>query len=77
MAQRDRYITTGERARSFIGWAFVISIIVHLAFGSIFPNLNKHHEDQEPEQVTVSKIHKVIVHTPPPPTPTPPPRKAR
>ena len=55
MAKRGGYITTGERVRSYIGLAFVISIIVHLAIGSILPNFAKHNEQQGPEQVTVSR----------------------
>src|SRR6202042_483012 len=73
MAKRGGYLTTGERVRSFIGWAFVISLIAHLAIGSVLPNFNKHSEEQQTEQVSVQK-KKTIVHTPPPPTPTPPPQ---
>jgi periplasmic protein TonB len=73
MARRGGYITTGERTRNYIGLAFVISFVVHGVIGSVFPNILKHNESQQTEQVTVSKIHKAIVHTPPPPTHTPPP----
>ena len=56
MAKRgSRYITTGERVRSFIGWAFVISLLVHLAFGSVLPNFAQHHEEQEVEKVSMAK----------------------
>ena len=50
MAKRGGYITTGERVRSFIGWAFVISIVAHLAIGSVLPNFNKHAEEQKTEE---------------------------
>lgn len=62
-----------ERVRSFLGWAFVISIGIHLAFGPLL-NFKKFSQDQQKEQVvSVSKKTKVVVPTPPPPTPTPPP----
>jgi protein TonB len=67
------FITTGERVRSFIGWAFVISILVHFIVMPLFPRLNQHHEEQEVEKVSVTKKIVVKVPTPPPPTPTPPP----
>lgn len=67
------FITTGERVRSFIGWAFVISIAVHFFVMPLFPRLNQHHEDQTVEKVSVTKKIVVKVPTPPPPTPTPPP----
>jgi periplasmic protein TonB len=67
------FITTGERVRSFIGWAFVISILVHFFVMPLFPRLNQHHEQQEVEKVSVTKKIVVKVPTPPPPTPTPPP----
>jgi len=68
MAKRGGYISTGERVRSFLLYAFIISIIAHLAIGSVMPNFTKHSEQQGPEQVTVQK-RRVVVHTPPPPTP--------
>jgi protein TonB len=67
------FITTGERVRSFIGWAFAISILVHFIVMPLFPRLNQHHEEQEVEKVSVTKKIVVKVPTPPPPTPTPPP----
>ena len=75
MANKDNspFITTGERVRSFIGWAFVISILVHFIVMPLFPRLNQHHEEQEVEKVSVTKKIIVKVPTPPPPTPTPPP----
>ena len=71
MAKRGGYITTGERVRSYIGWAFVIALVVHLGVALVFPNINKHAEDQKTEEVQISKIHKTVVHTPPPPDPNP------
>jgi protein TonB len=75
MANKDNspFITTGERVRSFIGWAFVISILVHFFVMPLFPRLGQHHEEQEVEKVSVTKKIIVKVPTPPPPTPTPPP----
>ena len=69
------YITTGERIRSFIGWAFVISIAIHFLAAPFLKNMTQHTEQQEVEKVSVTK--KIIVKppTPPPPTPTPPPPK--
>jgi|SRR5579884_765453 len=69
------FITTGERIRSFIGWAFVISIAIHFVFAPFLKNMTQHTEQQEVEKVSVTK--KIIVKppTPPPPTPTPPPPK--
>ncbi len=67
-----------ERATNFLGWAFVISILIHLVLGPIVGQYNpSHSEDKEVEKVSVSKKTKVIVPTPPPPTPppTPPPKQ--
>lgn len=68
-----RRSSTGERVRSFVGWAFLISLVLH---GIALPFLHlKTHSDekQEVEKVSVTKKIKVVVPTPPPPTPTPPP----
>jgi protein TonB len=63
-----------DRAKSFLGWAFVLSIIVHLILGPIVGRYSPSHaEEKEVEKVSVSKKVKVVVPTPPPPTPTPPP----
>jgi protein TonB len=69
------FITTGERIRSFIGWAFVISLAIHFVFAPFLKNMTQRSEQQEVEKVSVTK--KIIVKppTPPPPTPTPPPPK--
>ncbi|MEO6991484.1 MAG: TonB family protein [Candidatus Baltobacteraceae bacterium] len=65
--------TPGQRVRNFLGWAFGISIAVHLVFGAFLGNYKPYQPEQkEVEKVTVQKA-KVIVPTPPPPTPTPPP----
>lgn len=69
------FITTGERIRSFIGWAFVISIAIHFMFAPFLKNMTQHTEEQTVEKVAVTKKIKVKVPTPPPPTPTPPPPK--
>ena len=63
-----------ERAKNFLGWAFVLSIIIHLILGPIVGRYNPSHaENKEVEKVSLSKKVKVVVPTPPPPTPTPPP----
>lgn len=69
------YITTGERVRNFMGWAFAISLLVHFFLVPILPNMKSHTEDQTVEKVSVTKKIQVKVPTPPPPTPTPPPPK--
>ncbi len=77
MAKKDDspFITTGERVRSFIGWAFVISIGVHFLLSPFLKNMTQHTEEQTVEKVSVTKKIQVKVPTPPPPTPTPPPPK--
>lgn len=67
------YLTTGERVRSFLLWAFLISIGVHFLLGPLIPYKQTHAEDQQTEKVSVTKKIKVKVPTPPPPTPTPRP----
>jgi protein TonB len=61
-----------QRARSFIIWAFVISIAAHFLIGGLVPYKNNYTKDQEVEKVSVTKKTKLVVPTPPP-TPTPPP----
>jgi len=67
------YMTTGEKVRNFLGWAFVISILAHLLLGPLIPFKQTQTKDQEIEKVSVTKKIKVKVPTPPPPTPTPRP----
>jgi TonB family protein len=72
--RESRYITTSERVGSFVGWAIVLSLLVHVAFGAFMPNLANQHENNEVEKVSMTHKIKVRVPTPPPkPTPTPPP----
>jgi protein TonB len=61
-----------QRARSFIVWAFVISIGAHFLIGGLVPYKAYTSKDQEVEKVSVTKKTKLVVPTPPP-TPTPPP----
>jgi protein TonB len=64
----------GQRVTNFLGWAFAISIVIHLILGPIVGRYNPSHaEEKEVQKVSVSKKVKVVVPTPPPPTPTPPP----
>lgn len=70
----SRYLTTSERVGSFLFWAIIISIAIHLGVGAFMPNLAKQHESNDVEKVAVTHRIKVRVPTPPPkPTPTPPP----
>ena len=62
-----------DSVRSFLGWAFVISILAHILLGPLIPFKETHAQDQEVEKVSVTKKIKVKVPTPPPPTPTPRP----
>jgi protein TonB len=65
--------TPGAQTRSFLLYAFAISILLHFI---ILPFFGLKHQDSEKdkvEKVSVSKKIKVVVPTPPPPTPTPPP----
>ncbi|MGB8204407.1 MAG: hypothetical protein WCE83_07000, partial [Candidatus Baltobacteraceae bacterium] len=69
-----------EKVRSFLGWAFVISLALHLIFGPILGLYKPPREDKpEIEKVSVTRKIKVVVPTPPPPTPpptpTPPPKQ--
>jgi len=61
-----------ERARSFILWAFLISIAAHFLVGGLMPYKANFNKEQEVEKVSVTKKTKIVVPTPPP-TPTPPP----
>jgi protein TonB len=65
-------ITPAERVRSFLGWAFVISIAAHFVFGGLIQYKPYISTDKETEKVSVTKKTKIVVPTPPP-TPTPPP----
>ncbi len=59
--------TLVERAKSFLAWAFVISIVAHFALGGLIPFKPYRERDTNPEVVTVDKKR------PPPPLPTPRP----
>jgi protein TonB len=61
-----------KKAGSFLGWAFVISIIVHFTFGGFIPYNHQEAKEQAVEKVSMSHKIKVVVPTPPPPTPPPP-----
>jgi protein TonB len=71
--KESRYITTSERVGSFVVWAIVLSLAIHVVAGAFFPNLKNQHEDTQVEKVSVTKKIRVRVPTPPPPTPTPAP----
>ncbi|MBC5809298.1 MAG: energy transducer TonB [Candidatus Eremiobacteraeota bacterium] len=65
-------VTTGERTRSFLLWAFAISIVGHFVFGSLLPYKPYQSTEEKEQKVSVTKKIKVVVPTPRP-TPTPPP----
>ncbi|MBV8246398.1 MAG: TonB family protein [Candidatus Eremiobacteraeota bacterium] len=67
------FITTGERLRNFLAWAFLISVAIHFVLVPFFPTFKHSSEDEQVEKVSVTKKIKVKVPTPPPPTPTPKP----
>ncbi len=62
-----------DRVRSFLGYAFLISLLIHLVTVPFFHLKSRQADKSEVEKVSVTKKIKVIVPTPPPPTPTPPP----
>ncbi len=62
-----------DRVRSFLGYAFLISFLVHFVTIPFFHLKNRQADKAEVEKVSVTKKIKVVVPTPPPPTPTPPP----
>ena len=65
-------IQPAARVRSFLGWAFIISVVAHFVFGGLMPYKPYITSEKETEKVSVTKKTKIIVPTPPP-TPTPPP----
>ena len=64
---------TGGKVRSFLGWAFLLSILIHAVTLPFFGINKQEAKKEDAEKVSVSKKIKVVVPTPPPPTPTPPP----
>jgi len=62
-----------SRVRNFIGWAFLISLGLHVLVAPFFHGQRGAQDKPEVEKVSVTKKIKVVVPTPPPPTPTPPP----
>lgn len=62
-----------DRVRSFLGYAFLISLLVHALTLPFFGLKGRQADKPEVEKVSVTKKIKVVVPTPPPPTPTPPP----
>ena len=65
-------IPPADRARSFLLWAFIISVTAHFVLGGLVPYKPYITSEKNVEKVSVSKKTKIIVPTPPP-TPTPPP----
>lgn len=61
------FITTGERVKSFLGWAFVLSILLHFLLIPLLPELSKPPESKTVEKVSVTKKIRIKVPTPPPP----------
>lgn len=73
MIQRT-YITTGERIRTYLTVAFLVSLLLNAASTLVYPDITQHHEDAPPDIVTLDRPKPTILKTPPPPTPTPPPK---
>jgi protein TonB len=71
-AQKPASSGTRKRVGSFLGWAFLISLVVHIV---VLPFLaSKKPEAKKEEVEKVSEVKKIHVTPPtPPPTPTPPP----
>ena len=63
----------GDRVRSFLGYAFVISLLIHVIVLPFFGLQKRAADKAEPEKVSLTKKIRVRVPTPPPPTPTPKP----
>ena len=59
--------------RSFLGWAFLLSLLIHAVTLPFLGIQRQEKKKENVEKVSVSKKIKVQVPTPPPPTPTPPP----
>ncbi len=62
-----------DRVRSFLGYAFLISLLIHAVTLPFFGLKPQHKDKPEVEKVSLSKKIRIVVPTPPPPTPTPPP----
>lgn len=62
-----------DSVRNFLGYAFLISFLIHLVTVPFFHLKGRSQDKTEVEKVSVTKKIKVVVPTPPPPTPTPPP----
>ncbi|GAC1395640.1 MAG: hypothetical protein NVSMB59_13570 [Vulcanimicrobiaceae bacterium] len=63
----------GDRVRSFLGFAFLISLLIHVVTLPFFGLKAQHQEKEEVQKISSSRKVRLIVPTPPPPTPTPPP----
>jgi len=72
------YITTGERIRTYLTVAFLLSLLINAATTLVMPDLTRHRIEDEPlPTVTIDHRHPATIHTPPPtPPPTPAPRHA-
>jgi protein TonB len=59
-----------------IVWGFAVSLALHLTAGPLFANFKTpRSEDEDVQQVSMTKRATVVIHTPPPtPAPTPPPK---
>jgi periplasmic protein TonB len=69
-------LTLGDaraRVRSFLGWAFALSIVLHAVTLPFFGLKAQARERPESERFSVTDVLHVKAPTPPPPTPTPAP----
>lgn len=71
------YITTGERIRTYLTIAFLLSLLINAATTLVMPDLTRHRAEDEPlPTVTIDHRHPATIHTPPPtPPPTPAPHR--
>lgn len=71
------YITTGERIRTYLALAFLLSLLLNAASTLVMPDLTRiRADDAPPPTVTIDHRHPSIARTPPPtPPPTPAPRR--
>jgi len=68
-------VSTADRAKYFLLYGFILSVILHLLFGPLVKFKHTQTEEELPQKVTVAKIPTPPPTPPPTPTPkpTPPP----
>jgi protein TonB len=67
-----------KRTKSFLTWAFALSLVVHAALGPIVGRYKPSHaEERDPQIVSLTARVHVSLPTPPPPTPSPRPLQTK